>query len=120
MSITPLHPSANNRKDKRVAVDRPIKVTYQQEIHTSKMINLSVSGLGLISHLAFKDQSQIEVHFKVPFYNELSQIKLNAQVVHCTPVRGQYHIGLKFHQVSPHQQKVISNYIQFKENNSKL
>lgn len=75
------------------------------------MINLSLSGLGATSSIKINPSDPVEVRFNLPFNDEFIELELKAQLIHSTPVRGQFLIGLAFEKLSSHQQRIISNFI---------
>ncbi len=75
------------------------------------MINLSLTGLGATSAIKINPDAPVEVKFSLPFNDEFIELKLNSWLVHSTPVRGQFLIGLAFDKLNSHQQRIISNFI---------
>lgn len=75
------------------------------------MINLSLTGLGATSPIKINPDDPVEVTFSLPFNDEFIELKFDSRLVHSTPVRGQFLIGLAFDTLTSHQQRIISNFI---------
>ena len=103
-----------NRQFKRITTDRPIKLINKNESFNLKMINLSQEGAGLLSAICFEENEPVELEMKLPFMDEMTQLKLKSKVVHTTPVRGQFLLGLHFETMSKHQQFVLEKFINHK------
>lgn len=103
-----------NRQAERVSTDRPVKLTHENQNHMAKMINLSTTGIGILSNLKCEDSQNIQIDFELPFYGDFTALKLEGTVVHCTPVRGQYLLGVTLNSLNKHQTLVVQNFIKFK------
>lgn len=99
------------RHNKRITTHRPIILNHQNLSMGVTMINLSLSGLGATSSIKINPNDPVEVRFSLPFNDEVIELKIDSQLVHSTPVRGQFLIGLAFEPLSSHQQRIISNFI---------
>lgn len=107
----PTKTGIEQRKYKRITTDRPIKLTNKNESFNLKMINISQGGAGILSAIFFEDDDIISVDLSLPFIGEVTSLSLNGKVVHSTPVRGQYLVGIKFDQLSSHQKRVIEHFV---------
>lgn len=109
--------SSNNRENRqaeRVSTDRPVQLTHDSQKHQAKMINLSITGLGILSNFKLDDSQNIQIDFELPFYDDYTSVKLQGTVIHCTPVRGQYLLGVALNNLNKHQTLVMENFIKFK------
>lgn len=75
------------------------------------MINLSLSGLGATGPLKINPNDPVKVSLNLPYNDEYIELNIESRLVHSTPVRGQFLIGLAFEKLSSHQQRIISNFI---------
>lgn len=105
------HSSSEYRNNKRITTHRPIILDHQNLSLGLTMINLSLTGLGATGPIKLNPDDIIELRFNLPFNDEFIDLKIKARLVHSTPVRGQFLIGVAFEALSLHQQRIISNYI---------
>ncbi|MBE0493428.1 MAG: PilZ domain-containing protein [Thiomicrospira sp.] len=105
------HSNSEYRHNKRITTHRPIILNHQNLSLGLTMINLSLTGLGATGPIKLNANDLVELRLSLPFYDEFIELKLNARLVHSTPVRGQFLIGVDFDAISSHQQRIISNFI---------
>jgi len=77
------------------------------------MLNISLCGMGILSEHALNETEKVSLELTLPGYSQTQNLKLNAEVVHCTLVHDTYFIGLVFTGLDMHQQLVIKEFSHF-------
>jgi len=101
------------RNRSRISTRRPAEVLIKNEAFSAVIINLSLDGMGLITDTCFKEGDQITIQFKLPGYEQSSQLTLNGQITHRTSVNQKCMIGVQFALLSVHENLVITGFINF-------
>lgn len=106
-----------NRQNDRVSTDRLVQLSNDNFKHQARMINISTTGIGILSNFEVKESENLQMSFELPFYDDFSTLKIEGTVKHCTPVRGQFLLGVAINSLSNHQTRVMEGFIKFKKNN---
>ncbi|UQB42836.1 PilZ domain-containing protein [Thiomicrospira microaerophila] len=103
---------AEKRAAKRANLDKPATMRVNETETTVRIVNISTTGLGLISTEHLTPKSLAEINLNLYFYNELTHLKLTAIVVHSTPVQEQFLIGLSLCDLNPFSFRVINQFVE--------
>lgn len=97
LTFTPISAATpcERRERKRYAVNLPAQIRYNESTVSVKVVNISVSGLGLHAPQAMEKGENFEVEFALVGTEQA--IHATAQVRHCRPLDGErWYIGAAF------------------------
>ena len=101
------------RCEERISINRKALLDTELEEYQVKMIDISSSGMGIISPKNLQDNALLKIIFDLPGYEQNSKIKTQAQVIHSTQVNQSFLIGLSFVHLNQHSQLVIKEFSNF-------
>ncbi|WP_029406825.1 PilZ domain-containing protein [Thiomicrorhabdus sp. Milos-T2] len=101
------------RCSERISINRKVNLDIQAETYPVKMVDISHCGIGIVSPKVLQDNTLLEIEFDLPGYEQNSNIKTQAQVIHSTPINHNYLIGLAFINLNLHSQLVIKEFSNF-------
>ncbi|NPA71425.1 MAG: PilZ domain-containing protein [Gammaproteobacteria bacterium] len=109
--MTPSDPP-NLRHSPRVSLQRSITVSNSEHSLPCQLLDLSYTGLGLISLHPLK-KGAYQLNFSLPDFDGEHPLSLLGQMIHFKSVRDQYLIGFKLPSLTPHEQLVFKGFMQF-------
>lgn len=104
-----------NRKVERVSTERPVEVHHIKAVDPQdvkgKMLDLSVSGTGILTDSPIEENEQLKVLFSLP--NQEQALSLSGTAIHAYKIRNQYLIGVQFNNISDFYASKIQEYITY-------
>lgn len=106
-------PIQHNRQHGRINTHRPAELIVGDQPLMATLTNLSSDGVGFLTNSKLEIKQQLRIKFCLPNYDQRSELTLYGEVTHCSTIGNQYLIGLQFAELTPHQNLVITGFINF-------
>ena len=94
-------------------VTRRIIVKSQCETMEAKLVDLSPSGIGVLSDRTFHHQQNYTLLFSLPGYDGDNTVTIEAKPIHSTHIHQGHLVGFEFIQPSAHAQLVIREFYNY-------
>ncbi|WFE68044.1 PilZ domain-containing protein [Thiomicrospira sp. R3] len=98
-------------RPKRANLDKPATLIVHTTLTPIRVVNISTTGVGVISSQNLPPKTITAIRLSLYFYNELTELTLQAKVVHSTPVQHDYLVGLALFDVNPFTLRVINQFV---------
>lgn len=109
----PNTPITERRCADRIAISLPATLHLENRDFNSKILDISLCGLSLVSDQPLANQQNIKLTLSLPSYEQNNTLDLAAKVVRSSNIQHQYLVGLAFETLSPHQVLVIQEFSSF-------
>jgi c-di-GMP-binding flagellar brake protein YcgR len=99
------------RYAKRANVDKPASLIFNQQVFSVRVINISITGVGILYQHALLPQEQITLKIELNLHGQVFNLNLKGKIVHTTQVQTQFLIGIEFYELSDYSKRIINQYV---------
>lgn len=111
MSIPSQNKNSDKRAAKRVNLDKHIIIQVNQQPLQARILNISVSGIGILCHTDLPPNTIIHANVELSLHNHTTTLKLDGKVVHSTAVHDQYLVGIALCDLTAYRQAIIEQFV---------
>jgi hypothetical protein len=99
------------RLAKRVNLDKLATMSIDQQLFTVRIINISETGLGVISAQPNELQKNIQTEIELLLSKQPVHLTLQGKIIHTTKVQNQYLLSIELCKLSEYSRRTISHYV---------